>query len=76
MRVAKGGTEESDKNAELLQYLLFAKQKRPRNTQTYPYLVQHYGVDDISAGYESIGEWMSQDKLRRELLVMRKVFNL
>jgi hypothetical protein len=64
-------TDSSD--AELLEYLLLAKEKKPGRAQTYPYLVNHYGRADIAASYELMGQWMRSDKLRRDLLVMTRV---
>ena len=49
-------------------------QKNPDNPYALAYLTQYYGSDDLANTYEAIREWMRRDQLRRELPVVRAMF--
>jgi hypothetical protein len=40
----------------------------------YAYLVQYHGNDDTASTYEWIRTWMQLDASRRELSVIRRIF--
>jgi protein O-mannosyl-transferase len=67
------GALDDQAETQIEAYLLLAKEKKPYRVQTYPYLVNHYGSRDIATSYELLGEWMKHDKLKRDLLSMKRV---
>ena len=60
---------------ELLASLQRAAAKSPDNRQVMAYLAQFHSQDDTAATYEAVREWMQRDKHRRELAVIREVFD-
>ena len=62
-------------NDQMLALLEEAVQAHPNSTEIYTYLVQYHGSDDIARTYETIRDWMQRDSKRRELSVIRRVFD-
>ena len=60
---------------QLLALLERAAQTNPNSTEGYIYLVQYHGKDDISGTYETIRAWMQLDGKRRDLSVIRRIFD-
>lgn len=58
----------------LLPLLERVAKKKKNSPQALVYLTQYYGSDDVANSYESIGEWMRRDNLRRDLPVVRALF--
>jgi hypothetical protein len=69
--LAAGGDAQE---AELRAVLERVARLRPDNTAVYAYLVQYHGADDIAQTYETIRAWLQRDTRRRELLVIRQIF--
>ncbi len=47
----------------------------PDSSQAMAYLAQYHSQDDTAATYEAIREWLRRDKHRRELAVIREIFD-
>jgi hypothetical protein len=60
---------------QLFALLERAKQENPKGTEAYAYLVQYHGSADIASTYETIRDWMQRDSKRRELSVIRRIFD-
>lgn len=60
---------------ELRAMLQSAAGRKASNRQLYALLIQEYGADDVALAYESAREWMKQDTPRRELSVIRRIFD-
>ncbi len=58
----------------LLPLLERAQQMNPANPHASTALVQYYGSGDLANSYEAIREWMRRDHLRRDLPVLRAMF--
>ncbi len=58
----------------LLASLERAAKLYPDRRQAAAYLAQFHGSDDLGSTYEAIREWMRRDQLRRELPLIRQVF--
>ena len=61
--------------ATLLPLLERAAQKNATSPQVSPYLVQYYSSDDVANTYEAVREWLRRDHLRRDLPVVRALFD-
>ncbi|MCB1705627.1 MAG: hypothetical protein KDI17_12235 [Halioglobus sp.] len=62
------------RKAALLPQLQQAAQRNARSTAAAVNLTQYYGNDQLDRTYESIREWMRRDPLRRELPVVKALF--
>jgi len=58
----------------LLPLLVTAAQGNPGSPQAMVYLAQYYGNEDPASTYEAVREWMRRDPLRRELPVVKALF--
>jgi hypothetical protein len=56
-------------------YLERAVGNNPDNRLLYGYMVQYHGAEDMAATYETVRAWMRLDTRRRELAVLRRMFN-
>jgi len=59
----------------LLPSLEHAAQLNPNSRQAAAYLAQYHGTDDLASTYEAIREWLRRDPHRRELSVIREIFD-
>jgi len=66
--------ENVDREA-LLASLQHAAQLNPDSRQAVAYLAQYHGTDDLASTYEAIREWLRRDRLRREIAVIREIFD-
>jgi hypothetical protein len=64
-----------DQKSTVLPLLISAEQHNTNSPRASAYLVQYYGSDDMASTYEAIREWMRRDYLRRELPVVRALFD-
>lgn len=60
---------------QLRALLLRAAEVNPNGTQAYIYLVQYHGHENIATTYETIRTWMQRDSGRRDLSVIRRIFD-
>jgi len=58
----------------LLELLLAGIEARPKDPTLYPYLVRHYGTQDLAAGYRVMGQWLGRDYLGRQAALILRVF--
>ena len=61
--------------ATLLPLLERAAQKNTASPHVSAYLVQYYGGDDVANTYEAVRGWLRRDQLRRDLPVVRALFD-
>ncbi|CAA0109748.1 Uncharacterised protein [Halioglobus japonicus] len=61
--------------ASLFPLLLRAQARNTDSPRMSAYLVQYHGTDDSASTYEALREWMRRDPLRRELPVLRALFD-
>jgi hypothetical protein len=50
-------------------------QLHPGNQQAAAFLAEYYGTEDLDTTYQALLQWMKRDPLRRELPVIREIFN-
>jgi hypothetical protein len=67
-------SQEAPDREQLRELLQHAARQSPDNSILYAYLVQYHGADDTASTYEWIRTWMQLDTHRRELPVMRRIF--
>ena len=60
---------------ELRAYLLRAIEHSPDNRLLYSYVLRYHGAEDRVVAYDAIRSWMARDTRRRELPVVRRIFN-
>ena len=71
---ASGRSDTVIDRAQRRRLLEEAAQQRAANRTLYAYLVQHHGAEDIDVTYEWLRTWMLLDTQRRELPVIRGIF--
>lgn len=59
----------------LLAALERGAQMNPDSRKAAAYLAQYHGQNDVASTYEAIREWMRRDHQRRELTVIREIFD-
>jgi hypothetical protein len=74
MQYRLGVSEPAADREELRTLLQDAADKSSNNRQLYAYLIQFHGSDDPAMTYEYIKNWMQLDKQRRELQLVRRIF--
>ncbi len=65
---------EPDISSETLRHYLQEAAARQGNRGLYAFLLQNHGAEDMDLTYSLIGDWMQQDPRRRELPVVRRLF--
>tara|TARA_R110002049_G_scaffold110858_22_gene260043 strand:- start:4794 stop:6761 length:1968 start_codon:yes stop_codon:yes gene_type:complete len=68
------GAEPTQK-ARVLPMLERAVKVHPGSRQASSFLAQYHSGDDLTGTYEAMREWLRRDQLRRELPVVREIFN-
>ena len=74
MSAAGGRSDTAADRVQRRKLLEDAAQRRAANRTLYAYLVQHHGSEDIGVTYEWLRTWMLLDTQRRELPVIRGIF--
>jgi protein O-mannosyl-transferase len=67
-------SQDAPDGEQLRELLQDAAQRSPDNRMLYAYLVQYHGKEDTARTYEWIRTWMQLDTRRRELPVIRRIF--
>ena len=65
---------EPDISRETLRQYLHEAAARQGNRSLYALLLQNHGAEDMDLTYSLIGDWMQQDSRRRELPLVRRLF--
>ena len=65
---------EPDISRETLRQYLYEAAARQGNRSLYALLLQNHGAEDMDLTYSLIGDWMQQDSRRRELPIVRRLF--
>ena len=65
---------ESNISRETLRQYLHEAAARQGNRSLYALLLQNHGAEDMDLTYSLIGDWMQQDSRRRELPIVRRLF--
>jgi protein O-mannosyl-transferase len=55
--------------------LLRMAQLNPQSQQAAAYVAEYHGTDDLGATYQALLDWMQRDPYRRELPVIRGIFD-
>ena len=64
-----------ERQAQVLAALEEAARFNPDSRQAAAYLAQFHGTEDLASTYEAIREWMRRDRFRRELPVIKGIFD-
>ncbi len=65
---------DSDSDRETLRQYLQEAVVRQGNRSLYAFLLQNHGAEDIAVTYALVRNWMQQDPRRRELPLVRRLF--
>ena len=64
-----------ERRAALNADVLRIAQLNPRNQQAAAYVAEYHGTEDLDVTYQALLDWMQRDPYRRELPVIRGIFD-